>query len=227
MKNPVNASSSECLKNLSWVPSKIVKSFNRYFVNGFRFHIQEREDFDINETSRRDVDVQDIGTLVHESGELESMKMTKIKMKKRSNGSPMMKRKKKRKRKSFNRKEDGSPKDVYWSDYEVYTSGIGSIPLRTSDSPTTTSTPLASASIPPRTSASPATTSTPLTSTSIPLGTSASPATMSTPLATLTPFLQLLHSSPASISNPFSSSATEMSSRPAPSSSARPSTPPV
>ncbi|KAI5653124.1 hypothetical protein M9H77_30311 [Catharanthus roseus] len=42
MLNPMNASSRECLKNLSRGVSKLVKSCNGYFVNRFRFYTQEQ-----------------------------------------------------------------------------------------------------------------------------------------------------------------------------------------
>ncbi|KAI5663601.1 hypothetical protein M9H77_22924 [Catharanthus roseus] len=42
MEKPINVSSSECVKCLSWGPSKFVKSCHGYFVNGFWFHTQER-----------------------------------------------------------------------------------------------------------------------------------------------------------------------------------------
>ncbi|KAI5677046.1 hypothetical protein M9H77_07996 [Catharanthus roseus] len=42
MEKPVNASNNECLKCLSSGPSKRVKSYHGYFVNGFRFHTLER-----------------------------------------------------------------------------------------------------------------------------------------------------------------------------------------
>ncbi|KAI5668242.1 hypothetical protein M9H77_18095 [Catharanthus roseus] len=42
IEKPVNARNDECLKSLSWDPSKCVKSCHGYFGNGFSFHIQER-----------------------------------------------------------------------------------------------------------------------------------------------------------------------------------------
>ncbi|KAI5676495.1 hypothetical protein M9H77_07447 [Catharanthus roseus] len=79
MKNPVNASSSGCLKNLTCGPSKLVKSFNG------RNSIGDKDD---NNEDEQGVE-----------------------------WSPMMKRK------SFNRKEEGLPGDVY-SAYDVSTFGI-------------------------------------------------------------------------------------------------------
>ncbi|KAI5675484.1 hypothetical protein M9H77_06434 [Catharanthus roseus] len=56
--------------------SKLVKSCKGYFVNRFRFHTQERGSSILTyncgvRISRIDIDVQDIGTIGHESGELE------------------------------------------------------------------------------------------------------------------------------------------------------------
>ncbi|KAI5652792.1 hypothetical protein M9H77_29979 [Catharanthus roseus] len=41
--NPLNASSSKCLRNLAWGTSRLVKSYNQYLVNKFRFHTQKRD----------------------------------------------------------------------------------------------------------------------------------------------------------------------------------------
>ncbi|KAI5653896.1 hypothetical protein M9H77_31083 [Catharanthus roseus] len=240
MKNPVNASSSKCLENLTWGPSKLVTSFNEYFINS-----SIPKNVDIDETSRIDVDVQDIGTLIHESGKLESVEIhernsigdedNNNEMKKRSNGSPMMRRKKNRK--SFNRKEKGSHGDVYWSGYDIYNSTISFyfsetstglaitftppiltfVPRGISASSATISTSLTSASVPRKMSASPTTTSITPALASIPLGMFASQPTTSTPSATLTPLSQLPYSSWAPISIPSSSSLVGTLLRPAPS----------
>ncbi|KAI5657825.1 hypothetical protein M9H77_26618 [Catharanthus roseus] len=132
MKNPVNASSSECLKNLSWeVP----------LVN-----VPFQEDVDIDETSRIDVDVQDIGTLIHESGKLESVKI--------------------RGRNSIGNEDDNNKDE----EEMVRGSKKKRAHPEMSTAPATTSTSPASASIPPGMSASLAMTSTPLASASIPPG---------------------------------------------------------
>ncbi|KAI5650874.1 hypothetical protein M9H77_36879 [Catharanthus roseus] len=144
-------------------------------------------------------------------------------MKNRSNRSPIMKRK----RKSFNRSP--IPKRRLFNCFLQMVRGCkkNRAHLEMFTSPATMSTPLVSASIPLGMSASLGTTSTPPISASIPLRTSASPTTMSTPPATLTRFPQLPYSSPAPISTPSSLFSTRTSSRPDPSSSARPPAPPV
>ncbi|KAI5658303.1 hypothetical protein M9H77_27096 [Catharanthus roseus] len=109
------------------------------------------------------VDVQDIGTLVHESHKLESVEIREknsIGVEDDNNKDEEeveweSKDEEERKRKSFNRssilkQEEGSPRDVYWSSYDVYTSASTSVPLGTSASPATTSIPSTSSSIPPR-----------------------------------------------------------------------------
>ncbi|KAI5677839.1 hypothetical protein M9H77_08789 [Catharanthus roseus] len=141
-----------------------------------------------------------------------------MKMKKRSNRSPMKKRK--RKRKSLNRSSIPKP---------------ASTPVETSTTPATASIPAASTPI--EMSTTPVEKSTTLAS--IPPGMSVSPIATSTspgmstplsvgfiPLATLTLFLQLPYSSLAPTStHSLASSSAGMSSKLVPSSSVRPPVP--
>ncbi|KAI5666466.1 hypothetical protein M9H77_16319 [Catharanthus roseus] len=76
MENPVNTSSNEYFKCLSWGPSKRVKSCRGYFVNGCRFHTQERDSGSLTYNCGvrvKDVDVQNIRILIQLLGELKSV----------------------------------------------------------------------------------------------------------------------------------------------------------
>ncbi|KAI5653868.1 hypothetical protein M9H77_31055 [Catharanthus roseus] len=156
-----------------------------------------QEDINIAETLRIDVDVQDIGTLIHELGQLESVDI--------------------RRRRSIideDESNEDEEKMVRGSKRRAH-SAAASTPVEMS----TMGTSAYSASILPGTSLSSVTTSTPP-------GMSTPSAAASTSPTTLTPFPQLPYSSLAPMSTPSSASSTAwMLSKPAPSSSARPSTP--
>ncbi|KAI5658514.1 hypothetical protein M9H77_27307 [Catharanthus roseus] len=139
------------------------------------------------------VDVQDIGSsIVDEDKNNEDEE--------RLNGSPM-------------KEEEELPESD--SETSFYTSGSGDVSFPAETSPIETSTPPAAGSIPLGMSPS-------LAAAYAHLGTSTPPATASTPPTTLIPFPQLSYSSLAPTSTPSTSSAVGMSSRPVPSSSARP-----
>ncbi|KAI5668387.1 hypothetical protein M9H77_18240 [Catharanthus roseus] len=46
---------TDCLKNLSWSPSKLVKSCNKYFIDGFRFHVQKQYSCSLTDVNRLDM----------------------------------------------------------------------------------------------------------------------------------------------------------------------------
>ncbi|KAI5663280.1 hypothetical protein M9H77_22603 [Catharanthus roseus] len=165
-----------------------------------------QEDVDIAETSRIDVDVQDIRTLIHESGELESVDIRGRSIIVDEDEEEVEWESDEEEEEEEFQSESDSETGFYPS-RDISFSGEGSL--------VETSTPSAVASIPLKMSPSPI-------AASIFPGTSTPPTVASIPPATLTPFQQLPYSSPVAISTASASSAAGMSSRHSPSSSARP-----
>ncbi|KAI5652321.1 hypothetical protein M9H77_29508 [Catharanthus roseus] len=144
MKNPVNPSSSECLKNLSW----------------------------------------DIGTLIHESGELESVEVRR----RNSIGDEDVNNEDEEEMVRWSKKKRAHPKMSTCPAMNFTHWALASIPLETSASLATTSTPSASASIPQFPHSSPVPITTPSSSSST-VGTLSIPAP-SLSLCPLAPPLQ-------------------------------------
>ncbi|KAI5677673.1 hypothetical protein M9H77_08623 [Catharanthus roseus] len=187
--------------------SKFNRRFRFYNMNGVPVPLVDvlfQGDIDIDATSRVDVDVQDVGTIVHKSGELESIEIhernsiededynnkDEEQVKWESNNEE--------EEEEFQSESDSETYNVtlFLNDlfisfyrYMVYGSKKKSTHLETSTS--------ASTSIPPETFDS--------ASASIPPGTFASLATMFTPPAILTPFPQVSYSSLMPIFTPSSS----------------------